>query len=44
MKKEELFQLINENYQNTDDNIIGVGYGYKMTDNKLTDEKRCQFQ
>jgi hypothetical protein len=43
MIKEELLQTINGYYKNTDDNIIGVGYGYKTVNGLLIDEKSIVF-
>jgi hypothetical protein len=43
MGHEELLKTIEEYHQNTDDNIIGVGYGYKSVNGILTDEKSIVF-
>jgi hypothetical protein len=43
MKHEELLKTIEEYHLNTDENIIGVGYGYKSVNGKLTDEQSIIF-
>lgn len=43
MEHEELLKTIEEYHQNTDENIIGVGYGYKTINGILTDEKSIVF-
>lgn len=43
MNKIELKKTINEYYQNTNDNIVGVGYGYKTINGQITDEKSIIF-
>jgi len=43
MKHEDLLKTIEEYYENTDENIIGVEYGYKEVDGKLTKEKSIVF-
>lgn len=43
MTHEELLQKTEEYYQNTDDNIIGVGYGYKTKNGVLTNETSIVF-
>ena len=43
MKHEELLKIIEDYHTNTDDNIVGVGYGYKETNGIITDEKSIIF-
>lgn len=43
MTHDELLRLLEIYHKETDDNVIGVGYGYKITNNQLTDEKSIVF-
>jgi len=43
MKHEQLLKKLEEYHQNTDDNIVGVGYGYKTKNGILTDQLSIIF-
>jgi len=43
MNQEELLKKLEEYHKNTDDNIIGVGYGYKTTSGIISDELSIVF-
>jgi len=43
MKHDELLKLIEDYYENTDENVVGVEYGFKEIDGKITDEKSIVF-
>lgn len=43
MKHEELLKIIEDIHTNTDDNVVGVGYGYKETNGIITNEKSIIF-
>jgi hypothetical protein len=43
MNVELISNLTQQYYESTSDNVVGVGYGYKSIDNKLTDEKSIVF-
>jgi hypothetical protein len=43
MTHKDLLYKIQEYHQNTDDNIVGVGYGYKKVNGIITDEKSIVF-
>ena len=43
MTHEELLKTIEEYHQKTDDNVLGVGYGYKTAKGLLTDEISVVF-
>jgi hypothetical protein len=43
MIHEDLLKLTEEYHTKTDDNVIGVGYGYKTVNGILTDEKSIVF-
>lgn len=43
MKHEDLLKITEEYHTKTDDNVIGVGYGYKNVNGILTDEKSIIF-
>lgn len=43
MTHEEILKVTQNYYENTDDNIIGVGYGYKTINGVLTNEKSIVF-
>lgn len=43
MEHNELLKIIEDYHQKTDDTVVGVGYGYKMTNDVLTDELSIVF-
>jgi len=43
MKHEEILKQTQDYYQGTNDNIISVGYGFKISNGVMTDEKSIVF-
>ena len=43
MEHNELLKIMEEYHQKTDSTVVGVGYGYKMTNDLLTDELSVVF-
>lgn len=43
MTREEILKLTQEYHQKTNDNVIGVGYGFKMVNGMVTNEKSIVF-
>lgn len=43
MEHSEILKLVESYYDNTDENVLGVGYGYKMVNGLFTNEKSIIF-